>query len=1576
MADQFRNREIDPLRAWNEGVLPRMQRPLPQPRDVTAQARKVKPFVAPAELPPLGSAVGDTSEAAASQRAQDAIDERKDPTAGQAIAGAVGQTLLGSAWDKINDELSARRDPSFGDPDTSFKAPVQALDGLNEDEQAWLQGSINESQFKYRQKQIEERQEELRALFHKGMASGLVLSIGASVPESLIGGGMIAAARSVRAGMTGARVAAQSRSAFRVAADAALSNAAETSIQAAYDPFTGAQDVLMATALGGVLGLPGGIASVRRLDGKQASMEELDADLKPNDKALEPESVQPDTSVADAATETVRQWDAEDAAKAKEPDQPAATESAPARPADIGEDPAAWHPAPKSAFPKDALDSPRAIEAEDIEPVARKPEDAPAVKTDEPAPRKVNEGVDASGRKVRSEDIEITPRPKVETTTATNELGDTVEVPRPAPEDVDVAPQPVAEVKPGDRSEAAFKKAAGLNDIDYVAGAKSGYSLRNWAKTIGIDENDVVVTRSVYHSKGVPNEAIAIAREIVDEFIPGHQVAIIGRKMDDGTPGRSTFLHPKKTGIEIDFDNPHWRFNLAHELGHRVFGNAIASQHVPSQFRGEFLQFRDNLQKAMSAKSTDDIAKDALAARFDATDPRLRLSANVLKEDASDSMSVLDVMAAVVDGAGGDDAKKYLSSLHEIGADQFVKFYNRSGRIESGWPKMTKKVGAFLSDIYNRMVRYWKKIAGHAGDATEANPRNLFRAMQEKARQRKANFIDDRESVTPTKDLGIPRLGKLVDRGVSSREAERVLEPAAELRTADIRIAPQKGSTPESYGIRKTAASEEERFVHAAAKWFHAKASTDAPDRVAFGGWQDKMKGNPESVANSLISASALMANSGNVIIRWFGARMAESPSGTAGPRRVTGAVKKYRMEQELAGTDLRNLDAAKDAWLKEQGVALHRRVLSVADQRRFGRALTDALNAARKGKEPDSPAMRAAVSAMQAMNTRIEKIETSMLGKRPGRAERGFMEQRISGKELSLLNAKQHDALTRLIANKLAGQNGITGAQARAIAESHLRSAAANRMMSSASSPSLTKIDGQALMDVLGAPGGRFDFDFRIDLDASIGDGKTVADILNHDHYGVMRNRASATAGWAALSEIGVKDAESANLLRSAILVGKGDEAAAPHELRAFDQVVAELTGGAFGTAGQSVALSSATTLTAVVRLGGLIFNTAGEILNVAAHIGFSRSLRFIPEFRRLRRELLAIRDGKPIENGLLSSMEKRYGAAFGADHYLMVSPWDQPGLRADSVDNNLSQGALLRALNGAGHAQHVLTGVRAMQATQTRYAAQEVTRLALERAKHSNNNPKLQKVLEDIGLSREWLEKNRAALDAATTWKGGQAVGFDIEKLPADAADEFNTAIWRASKQMIQGTFAGESGAWIHSDVARVMLQMKTFAINSIEKQQIRFWHNHGALNFAMTFLATASAALPIHLARVAWNAQGRSEQERREYIDRALEPSSLFTATMTYMGLSGVLPDAIQAITTLAGVDSYNQSLIGGSFLPAADMLNDIYSSATTPSKATRVVPLLNAAPVIPFMNMIRAPLKEQEKAAREEAREAKN
>jgi len=487
-----------------------------------------------------------------------------------------------------------------------------------------------------------------------------------------------------------------------------------------------------------------------------------------------------------------------------------------------------------------------------------------------------------------------------------------------------------------------------------------------------------------------------------------------------------------------------------------------------------------------------------------------------------------------------------------------------------------------------------------------------------------------------------------------------------------------------------------------------------------------------------------------------------------------------------------------------------------------------------------------------------------------------------------------------------------------------------------------------------------------KLDMQAPIGEGKVLADLFEQDIMRLYRGYARRASGEVALAQYGIYGKKGLDLLREA---AERTGAKAP-ELKAFDQIAAELLNMPYKNAVQIAWLDNARIATSAARLGGMAFTQVGESANGLAAVGASRVMSSIASMPRLAKEIKAIVKGEEVNNPILNSIDT-LGGHLGSDGYQLTRMFDTPD-QAIELYNEQTVGMMGKALRAGSHMTAVMSGHRIINAMQTRGMAEQIIRKAVQHIRDGKES----KALLDMGFTPEIQSAVKANLNKIAKFdRKGKLTSLDL--LAGDIDDRlvmsFRDSVERGAGQIIQRTYAGETGAWAHNDFLKLLFQFRTFSLTSIEKQWGRNQRNYGALKSFAMLMGAMSFALPIHMARLQGQMIGKSPAEREKMADERMSAVALGRATLNYASAAGVLGDVLDVSAGFASnvglIDpSLSKSLTGGGqgrqsvsgLVPGIGMADDLMKGTVGGQfgKLPKLLPGSNLPFVTPLVNGLTA------------------
>lgn len=971
--------------------------------------------------------------------------------------------------------------------------------------------------------------------------------------------------------------------------------------------------------------------------------------------------------------------------------------------------------------------------------------------------------------------------------------------------------------------------------------------------------------------------------------------------------------------IGLDSANPERSVLTAiHEVGHAVFHENLTK--IPPGLRERMVtEFQSYIKELGEGKAV---------ARF----KRFSMEkSNLVNEDGT------------MKGALPDHA--YAASFDEYTAEAFVRYVQDKARLGEG-PKLSASVVDALTSIWNKVKEVWAYATGKGyTPKDEAFPEFFDHVMN--GTLDKADHVPMGEASYLSPDL-TPDFNVHFD-----PEAQRI----------GLDLAPQG-----------TVQQEAEAHMILAV---HAKANEYAKTHVVDPARMSKL------LKNTIFDPiSTVMLRSTNKVVRMVSAELMENGGG-AGGRRSTAAIGKWMHERSFMGNSINDVQTQYTQWRNLQGGTVYGDYSNGRLWKTFNKQVAEEIESRRPGatKIQSAPQVVAAADVVQAGYERMAQSQksTKTVGWKslPDTSE-GYMPHRMSRDAVMNMTVVEKNAVHSALTDQFMSIEGFDPSFSAQLASKYLdrvqraalgdyggdlgihQTGASDMVEDALKTMGLSQEQVTAMMKKYMAVGpGHTKRRLRIDLTATHDDGKggtfRLMDLYETDQLKLLRQQATTVSGEVALAQHGVMGKAGLGILRRAMTFGAdGEGPATTPELEAFDQMAAELTGRPFGTAAGKWA-DRAMQFNTLARMGGVGFNKMGEYVNGVVHVGVGKTLAALGNFPRLRAEAAALSRGEKVENPLISSLEKfGGGAAFGTDPYKMVFPFDPGEAGEYSVYGKDSPNMADRVLRGGMHLQGKLSFWRAIHGAQHRGFAEQIVLKSLEYIRSGGDDI----ALNDMGIDANLRAKMQAELPNILGTDAQGRTSLDITKMKdTQAAMDYVQAVHRGVNQIIQETFVGERGKWVHNGFMRMLMQFRSFGITSIEKQWARQVGSRGPAAALGILLGSMSMAAPVYAARVMLNAQGRTDKDK--YIEDNLTAAHVARQTLNYVSLAGMAPDLLDAFSAVTGIGeptggrgNTGKSFVGNVVAPAAGIADDLYKGIQNTKEGTNPHDLLKA---LPFSNL---------------------
>jgi len=865
---------------------------------------------------------------------------------------------------------------------------------------------------------------------------------------------------------------------------------------------------------------------------------------------------------------------------------------------------------------------------------------------------------------------------------------------------------------------------------------------------------------------------------------------------------------------------------------------------------------------------------------------------------------------ATLDAAGG-----HVTQADYVYAAAFGVAFGQLNLIGAGGPKTPPEVAAaatkadadeVMAEAMRQNHDLYAQAQARAGEG--ATPEQIRTATDDIQRERINRAHEIALADVPTGDRPLPRFEEKDLVGAEGVEGAPKVAPIDDiLRPADVRMDAERRWGMDASQVENAA---DRKLMGELASW--------AED------WGVRNPQNLERLDSIMAKASWLassglqLARSANPLARAIAGTLLESTTGGAGARRATAAITR-ELRLRTYKEPLAKFQDHYSAWRNQQGGGKVGDMLSRKHEERFD-LLVDAERKARldgRSITQDANVKGAADALDEGYDLmRRDHIRAGTIGsdRLKELQSAGYVERRISPSWLYRAPNAQKEALSNAIYRQLENQ-WDDKVLAREVSARYLERA---RTVAYGGTPVPANIASPQAADILKdilraknvpeadielllgrfSRGGSSRTKKRLDLDmteeVTLPDGSVfkLDDAFDKDQRSLYLRYAQTTAGEVALAKFNIMGSQGLAMLRKTLQYGPDGQRATRAEMDAFDQVAAEFMGKPLPNTGNRY-LGALRLVTGASRLGGMAFTQFVESSNLVSVLGVQGAMKNVRDMPTHIADVIA---GK--SNPMIDSLEL-VGGPIGKDYRVVFPHQEVDDIRIYGRD---SVNAVERIVRGGANAVPWLSGWHYMHAAQVRGVADQLVHKSMRYIREGGDD----KALLDIGLNPELIERLRAQLpNIAEFDEAGNLTRLDLLKTTDDSAvNELVQSIHRGSRQMIQGTFIGESGKWAHDDLLRLLTQFRSFSIVAMEKQWKRQAVTHGTAQAMGLLIGSMAVALPVHAARVYANSLGR--EDAAEYREKQLSPQMLGRATLNYTALAGLAPDILDAGAALAGFE----------------------------------------------------------------------
>lgn len=470
------------------------------------------------------------------------------------------------------------------------------------------------------------------------------------------------------------------------------------------------------------------------------------------------------------------------------------------------------------------------------------------------------------------------------------------------------------------------------------------------------------------------------------------------------------------------------------------------------------------------------------------------------------------------------------------------------------------------------------------------------------------------------------------------------------------------------------------------------------------------------------------------------------------------------------------------------------------------------------------------------------------------------------------------------------------------------------------------------------------------------------LSDIFIKDPAMLLNAHINRLSGEIALKQFGLDSKRIDLMVEAANKPIPGQVAATEREIRAIREMQAEFRGEVAPGGNMPKAFQDWSTLTRVVRLGGLPFAQMAEMSVALLRFGVGKTMNFFPEMPRLISEAKANAIGAYGTKGVLGDYDTLTGGVLGTDYFRHTgSHWsltaDVPAYR----DTDISMvGGMLSSLENL---QGKMTFFHHLISAQQRFAAEGIANDLVDFLTGAASKRQMRS-LSNAGFRDDLLARLKAdASNVIELGENGQyrlTLGKITNK--ADGADVIAN-IERGMSQVIQDRKIGEGGHWQHDWVWRFALQFRNYSILAMTKQTGRIYVNQGGWALAGSLVAALSIVIPIQILRALAATVGMSEDERDKALAKSLDHGTILWQSFGYLSQAGIAPELLDIGAGFAGADfSRARFETGGGVVsritPGIGLVDQIGTGIAQrdPEKILRAAPLSGAIPVKQVLNYL--------------------
>ena len=328
------------------------------------------------------------------------------------------------------------------------------------------------------------------------------------------------------------------------------------------------------------------------------------------------------------------------------------------------------------------------------------------------------------------------------------------------------------------------------------------------------------------------------------------------------------------------------------------------------------------------------------------------------------------------------------------------------------------------------------------------------------------------------------------------------------------------------------------------------------------------------------------------------------------------------------------------------------------------------------------------------------------------------------------------------------------------------------------------------------------------------------LLDLVNSNHGDMTSRWIQRTSGMVGAAKKGLASFDDVDSMKKlarsqAAMHGEDAEVLGKSIDAIFDQLFARPVNG-----GVSRNVRRVMDWSLVTKLGQIGFAQVAEMSNISAAHGLIQSISTIPGAAKVYKQLR-----QAAKSGDFSNVDKQWMAELQViggqlyDEHLLY----RPSVHLDETVDTGWMGTFDNVSAVAVDTLGTVSGMYAVKGVEQVMTTMLHTDKVVKALKGKLTKAKLGRVGE-LGWGDDTIARIKKQIDTHTTYDKGVLDRLNLEKWDVDARAEFLQGIHRHVSQAIQLPMVGESTYWMHSDVAALLLQFRSFPLLAIEKQSGR--------------------------------------------------------------------------------------------------------------------------------------------------------